>query len=110
MTPGNVYEIKVFHAERKTEGSTFKLTLSGFDSTRSDCVAVCGDGIIGFGEECDNGAENGQAGAGYNQCGNDCTLGEYCGDGIVQEGEACDDEGPPPAAGVCSGCNVITVR
>lgn len=104
MEVGNVYEIKVFHAERQTEGSTFKLTLSGFNSRRSDCTAVCGDGVIGFGEECDDGTNDG----GYNECGSDCTLGAFCGDGIKQEGEACDDNDPNAPAG-CSGCNVIRV-
>jgi fibro-slime domain-containing protein len=105
MTIGNVYEVKVFHAERRTEGSTFKLTLSGFNSRRSDCTAVCGDGIIGFGEECDDGVNAG----GYNECGPDCILGAYCGDGIRQENEACDDNEPNPPAG-CSGCKIIVVR
>ncbi len=105
MTPGNVYEIKVFHAERRANGSTFKLTLSGFNARRSDCVAKCGDGIIGFGEECDDGENNG----GYNACGPDCTLGEYCGDGIKQEAEQCDDADPNKPAG-CNGCNIIVVR
>lgn len=105
MEPGNVYEIKVFHAERQTEGSSFRLTLSGFNSRRSDCTAVCGDGIIGFGEECDDGVNAG----GYNGCGEDCTLGAFCGDGIKQEDEVCDDA-DPNAPSSCSGCNIIVVR
>jgi fibro-slime domain-containing protein len=105
METGNVYEIKVFHAERQTDGSTFKLTLSGFNSRRSDCTAVCGDGVIGFGEECDDGTNDG----GYNECGPDCTLGAFCGDGVKQEGEACDDRDPAAPAG-CSGCNVLVVK
>ncbi len=107
MTPGNVYEIKVFHAERRTKGSTFKLTLSGFNARRSDCRAICGDGIIGFGEECDDGADNKDDA--YNACGTDCRLGAFCGDGIKQDGEACDDNDPNAPPG-CSGCNLIIVR
>src|SRR5690606_29952201 len=54
LEPGGVYRITVFHVERKEEGSSFKLTLSGFEATPSDCTAVCGDGILSFGEECDD--------------------------------------------------------
>jgi fibro-slime domain-containing protein len=105
LSAGNVYEIKVFHAERQTDGSTFKLTLSGFDATRSDCEATCGDGIIGFGEECDDGQNNG----GYNQCNAECTLGAYCGDGIQQENEDCDDA-DPNSGGNCRNCRNLILR
>lgn len=105
MSPGNVYEIKVFHAERQTEGSSFRLTLSGFNSRRSDCTAICGDGIIGFGEECDDGVNDG----GYNECGVGCSLGSFCGDGVKDPGEFCDDNDPAAPSG-CHGCNVIVVR
>lgn len=71
----------------QSQGSTFKLTLAGFSTARSDCVARCGDGIIGFGEECDDGVNDG----GYNECQEGCVLGPYCGDGVVQDGEDCDD-------------------
>lgn len=107
METGNVYEIKVFHAERQANGSTFKLTLSGFDTRRSDCRADCGDGIIGFGEECDDG-DAGNTG-GYNHCNQECQLGAYCGDGIVQEGETCDDRDPATQQG-CAGCRRLVVR
>ncbi len=109
METGNVYAIKVFHAERQSQGSTFKLTLSGFDTRRSDCRADCGDGIIGFGEECDDG-DAGNTG-GYNRCDADCRLGAYCGDGIVQENETCDDRDPDPQkrAG-CANCRRLIIR
>lgn len=45
LKPGNVYKIAVFQAERKRFGSSFRLTLSGFEATPSDCTAVCGDGV-----------------------------------------------------------------
>ncbi len=106
LEPGNVYEIKVFHAERKREGSSFQLTLSGFNASRSDCNAVCGDGIIGAGEECDD--PDGNMG-GYNQCQEDCTLGGYCGDGIVQEGEVCDDADPNRDPN-CAGCRIVKIK
>src|SRR5690606_16042361 len=54
---GGVYEVRVFHAERKVTGSSFKLTLSGFNAARSACVPICGDGIIAAGEQCDDGED-----------------------------------------------------
>ena len=87
LQPGNVYELRVFHAERKVEGSSFKLTLSGFDTARSDCTPKCGDGVVTAGEECDDGVNDG----GYEECGKGCKLDARCGDGIVQDGEDCDD-------------------
>lgn len=105
LKDGGVYEIKVFHAERKRDGSSFQLTLSGFDTSRSECTSTCGDGIIGAGEECDDGVNAG----GYNKCQPGCVLGGYCGDGIKQEHEACDDRDPnaPPN---CSGCRILVIR
>ena len=105
LEEGKVYEIKVFHAERKRTGSSFKLTLAGFNTSRSDCVAECGDGIIGGNEECDDGVNDG----GYNECQAGCKLGGYCGDAIVQEGEICDDAAPDAPAS-CHGCRIIVVR
>ncbi len=104
LEPGNIYEIKVFHAERKLAGSSFRLTLDGFSATRSECVAMCGDGIIGYGEECDDGVNDG----GYNECQPGCLLGTYCGDGIVQEGEECDDAVDMGSS--CSGCRYVVVK
>jgi len=105
---GGVYEIKVFHAERLPEGSSFQLTLSGFNTSRSECVAICGDGIIAAGEQCDDGdAENT---GGHNRCNADCTIGEYCGDGVVQpEAEECDDADPAKPAN-CAGCRIIIIK
>ena len=48
--------------------------------------AVCGDGQLGGGEECDAGADNDDAGL----CKTDCTA-QRCGDGALGPGEACDD-------------------
>jgi fibro-slime domain-containing protein len=90
MEAGKVYEISVFHAERKVKGSSFQLTLSGFNQVPSDCTTDCGDGVIAAGEECDDGPQNT---GDYNHCSPSCTLGPRCGDGIKQDmyGEACDD-------------------
>jgi cysteine-rich repeat protein len=79
----------VFHAERQTYASTYKLTLSGFGTARSECLPTCGDGIVAFGEECDDGINDG----GYGECAPGCVWDMYCGDGEIQEeyGEECDD-------------------
>ena len=103
LEDGKVYKIVVFQAERKRYGSTFKLTLSGFEATPSDCSAVCGDGILSFGEECDDGVNDG----GYGECDKGCKLGPFCGDGIVQEPEQCD-KGPGGGPG-CPGCRLLEV-
>ena len=73
-----MYDITLFQAERRGPGSTYKLTLSGFNSESSVCEPVCGDGVATPGEECDNGID-GNVG-GYGNCNPDCTQGEYCGD------------------------------
>jgi fibro-slime domain-containing protein len=104
LTNGNVYEIVVLHAERQTKASSYQLTFSGFTAAPSDCSAHCGDGIVGIGEECDDGVNDG----GYNECGAGCRLGEYCGDGIQQEGEDCDD-GVNVGNPCPSGCRNITL-
>jgi fibro-slime domain-containing protein len=87
LEPGNVYEVKVFQAERKKTGSSYKLTLSGFNAGASDCMTDCGDGEVGPGEECDDGTGNTGE---YNQCTADCSLGPRCGDGVEQAEEVCD--------------------
>lgn len=101
LKPGNVYKIGVFQAERKRFGSSFRLTLSGFEATPSDCSAVCGDGVLSFGEECDDGVNDG----GYGECDVGCKLGPFCGDGMVQGPEQCD---PGPGGSItCPGCRLL---
>lgn len=104
LVEGNVYNITVFQAERRMEGSSFRLTLSGFETTPSDCSAVCGDGVVSFGEECDDGVNDG----GYGECGPGCVLGEFCGDGIVNGDEHCDTG--PAGGNNCVGCRQLKVR
>lgn len=101
MTPGNVYQIAVFHAERQREGSSFKLTLAGFNMNPSDCRTNCGDGMVGPGEECDDGTNAG----GYNMCAPGCLFGPRCGDGVSAPdfGETCDD-GDVGNLGAYGGC------
>jgi fibro-slime domain-containing protein len=106
LSDGNVYEISVFHAERKLEGSTFRLTLEGFSAQRSDCEAVCGDAIVALGEQCDDGVNDG----GYGECDAGCVLGPHCGDGIVQDAEDCDDGNRRDGDDCGSACRILEVR
>jgi fibro-slime domain-containing protein len=87
LQSGQVYEIAVFQAERQTTGSSYKLTLSGFNAAASVCGPICGDGILSPGEQCDDGSNVG----GYGKCQPDCVRGPYCGDGVVNGPETCDD-------------------
>jgi len=52
-----------------------------------DAGAICGDGVVDDGEECDDGEANGDA---PDACREDCTL-PFCGDGIVDSEEGCDE-------------------
>ena len=106
LTNGQVYEVAVFQAERQTSGSSYRLTLSGFNAAPSECRPVCGDAIVGIGEECDDGKNVG----GYGVCGPGCKLGEYCGDGVVQtDYEDCDD-GVNIGMPCPSGCKKLIVN
>lgn len=91
LTKGGVYEIVLFHAERHTAQSNFRLTLAGFLAPRSSCDTYCGDGIVAGDEFCDDGVANNSdtvSGA----CNTTCTARAYCGDGTKQlPGEACDN-------------------
>ncbi len=61
-------------------------TASTGENTTGTPDPVCGDDVQDVGEECDNGAQNGDDQA--------CTAGceiNVCGDGFVGPGEACDD-------------------
>ncbi len=90
MTANGVYDIALFHAERRTRASNFKFTLGGFVKAKTFCDPICGDGIKTRTETCDNGDQNL---GGYNQCAPNCVWGPRCGDGIIQSefGETCDD-------------------
>ena len=106
LEEGNVYRISVFHAERKTFGSSFRLTLDGFSTARSDCSPICGDAIVSQGEECDDGVNDG----GYGECDANCVLGPYCGDGIRQDPEHCDDGNRLDGDGCGSACRIIMIE
>lgn len=63
---------------------------SAVEASASVTVTVCGDGVVGGTEGCDDGGANSDAAAGA--CRTDCTPAR-CGDGVVDPGEACDDAG-----------------
>jgi fibro-slime domain-containing protein len=107
LQDGTVYQIAVFQAERQTTGSSYKLTLSGFNAAPSVCKPKCGDGVLEMGEECDDGDMNGKGG--YGTCGADCTLqAGFCGDSVVNGDEDCDDGALNGTDKHCpSGCHYI---
>jgi hypothetical protein len=43
LQAGNVYEIAVFQAERKSHQSSYKLTFTQFSAKKSSCHTKCGD-------------------------------------------------------------------
>jgi len=109
LTLGKVYEIALFHAERHSDASNFRLALTGFVSAKSKCLAVCGDGTQTPGESCDDGAMNDDAA--YGGCTTKCKRGPRCGDGTQQAEEACDDGKnltpySPTKQGCAPGCKV----
>jgi fibro-slime domain-containing protein len=67
LTVGALYEVVLFHAERHSTGSNFRLTLTGFIPTSSTCTSACGDGVLAATEECDDGNRIGSDG-----CSSDC--------------------------------------
>ena len=94
LTVGGTYEAVVFHAERHTTRSQYRLTLTNFTRAPSTCADQCGDGTVSSREVCDDGAGNGDGdGSVYGGCAADCTLEPYCGDAVVdtEHGEICDD-------------------
>jgi fibro-slime domain-containing protein len=115
MSNNGVYEIVVFQAERCWYGSTYKLTLSGFNDLPSACVPTCGDGIAVADEECDCGDGTVPVPAGcpgpnndtiYGGCTTQCTWGTYCGDGITNGPEECDNGKDNGATYGTSGCTI----
>jgi fibro-slime domain-containing protein len=68
LTPGELYEGAVFHAERHTAGSNYQLTLEGFFFGRTECESICGDGIVTRYEVCDDGVNDGSPGTCLPDC------------------------------------------
>lgn len=86
---GQLYTLSLFHAERHTSASNFKLTLTNFIPRRSQCTPVCGNGILQKGEVCDDGPAN-QSGV-YGVCNDTCSGRDFCGDGTKNGPEQCDN-------------------
>ncbi|HYQ44146.1 MAG TPA: DUF4215 domain-containing protein [Polyangiaceae bacterium] len=106
LTDGNVYKLNIFHVERKKESSSFRLTLAGFETAKSECTPICGDGVVSLGEQCDDGVNDG----GYGECAAGCVIGPYCGDGMVQDTEECDDGNRISSDGCSATCRVEVVK
>lgn len=94
LSIGGIYEAVVFHAERHTNKSQYRLTLTNFEQAPSTCTDRCGDGVVSSREVCDFGANNGNNdGSSYGGCADSCRREPHCGDSIIQGefGEVCDD-------------------
>ena len=91
------------------------------EACTQECVLIniehCGDGIINGGEECDEGAENGQSctppyEGQCTYCSDVCTNitldGPYCGDGIVDDPyEECEEDEDCCCGEVCDNCQCV---
>ena len=66
---GQIYEIALFHAERRCCGSHFQLELTGFERLQTLCEETCGDGVVTAGEQCDDGNR-----INNDYCSNDCKI------------------------------------
>ena len=76
--------------ETSTTGETTTTTtgMTTVETTGMMEDAVCGDGLVSEGEECDNGEMNGSDGI----CTADCKeVVAMCGDGVLSGSEECDD-------------------
>jgi len=69
MVVGGTYDLKIFNAERHTDGSNFGITTS--IELIPEPTNVCGDGTVEGPEACDAGVSNGAAGS---CCASDCTF------------------------------------
>jgi fibro-slime domain-containing protein len=104
LAMNRTFEIAVFGADRHPTESNYQLTLSGFQTKKSNCMPACGDGAQTGAEECDCGRDaasmskdpscGGKINDGtYGGCTTECKYGPYCGDGTLDAaaGEECDN-------------------
>lgn len=86
---------------------------------RSFLSAVCGNGLLEGGEQCDAGQQNGvvcdsgNAKFSCQYCSSACVLTMHtntaaCGNGVTEPGEGCDDGNTQSQDGCSSGCNMET--
>ncbi len=85
----------------------------GYESVGATCQAICGDGMIGIGELCDDGNYNVADGcticrpdAGYTCQGEPSICATACGDGSIGGGEECDDGNANQGDGCDPQCQV----
>jgi len=70
-----------------TTGETGYLGGTGEVTGTGEALDVCGDAVVGPGEACDDGVNDG----GYGGCAVDCqAFAGFCGDGVLQSGEECE--------------------
>ncbi len=89
-------------SDASSTGGSTETTSAGSSST--GVPVNCGDGEPDPGEQCDDGAQNGD----HSACKSDCTV-QVCGDGSVGPGEDCDDAASNADDAACkSDCTVQT--
>ena len=78
------------------------------DSDTIPYTPECGNAILDYGEECDNGLENSdEPGIIGVTCRMNCVFAR-CGDGIIDNGEACDDNNTKDGDYCSSNCETVT--
>ena len=88
-------------------GGEYSLTISKPACTAATLVedddpvpAICGDSIIGPGEDCEQASDCGA----QEYCDSGCQCAPLCGNGTVDPGEQCENSSSCPSGQVCTGC------